>query len=94
MFVVSTIEADIKVQPKDLTKPPQVAVTEVIEEQYIDKVIADLGLVVSIYDVQTIEGGHIYPNDGAAYFKARFRLAVFRPFVGEVIVGKLVSSSK
>jgi DNA-directed RNA polymerase III subunit RPC8 len=36
----------------------------------------------------------IYPNDGAAYFKARFRLVVFRPFVGEVLTGTLVASSR
>jgi DNA-directed RNA polymerase subunit E'/Rpb7 len=40
------------------------------------------------------EGGHIYPNDGAAYFKARFRLVVFRPFIGEVLVGTLAACTK
>jgi len=40
------------------------------------------------------EGGHVYPNDGAAYFKARFRLVVFRPFVGEVLVGTLTACTK
>jgi DNA-directed RNA polymerase subunit E'/Rpb7 len=40
------------------------------------------------------EGGHVYPNDGAAYFKARFRLVIFRPFVGEVLVGTLTACTK
>lgn len=56
--------------------------------------IADLGLVVTLYDIQSIQGGFIYPNDGAAYFKVAFRVVVFRPFVGEVIVGKLKSCSR
>jgi DNA-directed RNA polymerase subunit E'/Rpb7 len=94
MFVLSTLEADVKVQPRDLNKPPLEAVTEVLEEQYLDKAVADLGLVTTIYDVLDIQGGHIYPNDGAAYFKAKFRLVIFRPFVGEVLVGKLTGCSK
>eukprot|EP00775_Hariotina_reticulata_P001173 gene1173-1511_t len=94
MFILTTIEADIRVHPKDLNKPPLIAVTDVIEQQYLDKVVPDLGLVITIYDIQHIKGGHVYPNDGAAYFKARFRCVVFRPFVGEVIVGKLQSCNK
>ncbi|KAF6262451.1 RNA polymerase III subunit Rpc25-domain-containing protein [Scenedesmus sp. NREL 46B-D3] len=94
MFILTTVEADVRVHPRDLNKPPLTAVTDVIEHQYLDKVIQDLGLVVSIYDIQQVQGGHIYPNDGAAYFKARFRCVVFRPFVGEVVVGKLLSCNK
>lgn len=94
MFILTAIEADIRVHPKDLNKPPLVAVSDVIEQQYLDKVVPDLGLVVTVYDITHIEGGHVYPNDGAAYFKARFRVVVFRPFVGEVLVGKLLSCNK
>lgn len=54
MFILTTVESDIRVHPKDLNKPPLVAVTDVIEQQFLDKVIPDLGLPVSIYDVQNI----------------------------------------
>jgi DNA-directed RNA polymerase III subunit RPC8 len=54
MFILTTIESDIRVHPKDLNKPPLVAVTDVIEQQYLDKVVPDLGLPVTIYDVQNI----------------------------------------
>ncbi len=65
-----------------------------IESRYIDKVIFNLGLVVSLYDIESITGGHIYPNDGAAYFKVVFRVVVFRPFTGEVLLGTLASCNK
>jgi DNA-directed RNA polymerase subunit E'/Rpb7 len=94
MFVLSKLEADVRVSPQDLIKPPLTAVTEVLEKDYLDRVIPELGLVVTIYDVLSVEGGHIYPNDGAAYFRVVFRLVVFRPFAGEVLVGKIVSCSK
>lgn len=53
-----------------------------------------MGLGITLYDVQSIEGGHIYPNDGAAHFRVRFRLVVFRPFAGEVLLGRLLSCNK
>lgn len=94
MFILAALEDDIKVLPQDLTKTPQDAVTEVIEQRFLDRVIADLGLVTTVYDIQSIEGGFVYPNDGAAYFRVKFRVVVFRPFVGEILVGKLKSCSK
>ncbi|PNW75723.1 hypothetical protein CHLRE_12g538400v5 [Chlamydomonas reinhardtii] len=94
MFIITQIEDQIRVQPADLTKAPLDAVTQVIEQRFVDKVIPNLGLVVSIYDVTNIEGGFVYPNDGAAFFTVQFRLVVFRPFIGEIIVGKLKSCSR
>ena len=58
------------------------------------QVVPGLGLVVTVYDILSVEGGFIYPSDGAAHFKAKFRLVVFRPYEGEVIVGKLKSCDK
>mmetsp|Transcript_8658 Transcript_8658/g.14927 ORF Transcript_8658/g.14927 Transcript_8658/m.14927 type:complete len:213 (-) Transcript_8658:614-1252(-) len=94
MFILSALEDELRVQPQDLHKSPQEAVTEVIEQRYIDRVLPELGLVVTLYDIQGIEGGFIYPNDGAAFFKVRFRLVVFRPFRGEVLIGRLKSCSR
>eukprot|EP00955_Chlamydomonas_euryale_P067611 359882-Chlamydomonas_euryale.AAC.3 len=70
MFILSSVEDDVRVKPEDLSKHPLDAVTDVLERQYLDKVLPGLGLAVTLYDVQSIEGGFIYPNDGAAYFKA------------------------
>jgi DNA-directed RNA polymerase subunit E'/Rpb7 len=94
MFVVTTIEDNIRVHPSELSKPPLKAVSDVIEKRYVDKVVANIGLVVTLYDVLDISGGFIYPNDGAANFKVKFRVVVFRPFPGEIIVGKLASCTK
>lgn len=33
----------------------------------------------------------MYPGDGAVHFEVQFRVVLFRPMVGEVIVGKLVA---
>ena len=94
MFLVSTIQDKIRVRPQDLAKPTLEAVTAEIERTYIDKVVRDLGLIITIFDILDIQGGFVFPSDGAAHFDTKFRVVVFKPFVGEVLVGKLQSCDK
>ena len=75
-----------------------------INRKYSNKVILDYGLCISFFDFIRIEPGKIYPGDGAShnegnqidfYFKlVEFRMILFRPVEGEVIVGKVLSSNK
>jgi len=90
MFVLCTLEDKLRVQPGDLGKPTLEAVTAEIERTYIDKVVPDLGLVITLY----VSGGYVFPSDGAAHFDTKFRLVVFKPFIGEVLVGKLKACDK
>ena len=58
------------------------------------QVLHDLGLVVTLYDILSITGGFIYPSDGAAHYIVAFRLVLFRPFVGQILTGRLAKSDK
>ncbi|GMH38365.1 hypothetical protein BSKO_06249 [Bryopsis sp. KO-2023] len=94
MFILSSLEDSVRVEPKDLSRPRLVAITSVIEQLMVDKVVADLGLVVTLYDVLSVESGYVHPSDGGARFLVRFRVVVFRPFPGEVIVARAKRASK
>lgn len=95
MFQVARLEdASVKILPENLGKPRLEAITQEIESLYIDKVIKDLGLVVTLYEIISIEGGTLYPGEGSAHFHVVFRVVVFRPFVGEVLEGKLKKADK
>jgi len=74
--------------------PRESATTAAIDAALLDRVIQGLGLCVTLFDVLEIETGEIYPNDGGVWFKAVFRMVVFRPFVGEVLVGKISRETK
>jgi len=56
---------------------------------YLDKVITNVGLVISLYDIIKIDGGLIHPGEGAPLFQCEFRLVVFKPVIGEVILGTI-----
>ncbi|CAI9288270.1 unnamed protein product [Lactuca saligna] len=64
-----------------------------LEALFLDKIIKDLGLCISVYDIQSIDGGFIFANEGAPTYTVKFRLIIFQPFVGEIISAKLKESN-
>jgi len=74
---------------QELGKPAEAAITAVLEKTFLDRVIAGLGLIVTLYDILEVDGGFVYHSDGGAHYRARFRVVVFRPFQEELIVGKV-----
>lgn len=89
MFYLSEIEHTLRLPPHLLNLPLHDAIKGELESLFLDKVISKLGLCVSVYDIKSIDGGFIFPGDGASTYTVRFRLIMFRPFIGEVISAKL-----
>ncbi|KAK9272080.1 hypothetical protein L1049_002449 [Liquidambar formosana] len=92
MFFLSLIEHTLRVPPHLLSLPLNKAIMGELEKLFLDKVIANLGLCISVYDIRSIDGGFIFPGDGASTYTVKFRLIMFRPFVGEIITAKLKES--
>ncbi|XAR61141.1 DNA-directed RNA polymerase [Bertholletia excelsa] len=92
MFYLSEIEHTLRLPPHLLDLPLQDAIKGQLEDLFLDKVIANLGLCISLYDIRSIDGGFIFPGDGASTYTVHFRLIMFRPFIGEVIGAKLKES--
>lgn len=62
---------------------------EQIEIKFSNKILLNVGLCIAFYDFINIEDPYIYPGAGSAIQLVRFRLVVFCPFIGEIIVGKI-----
>ncbi len=67
---------------------------EQIEIKYANRVLLHVGLCITFYDFISIGDPYLYPSEGSAIQIVRFRMVVFRPFVGEIITGRLVSSGR
>jgi DNA-directed RNA polymerase III subunit RPC8 len=52
-------------------------------------VLLDVGLCIGFYDFEEVGDPYVYPAEGACHQYVRFRLIVFRPFVGEAIIGRV-----
>lgn len=92
MFVLSVVEDDIRVAPAELSRPHVQAIGDAIRKIYLDKVLRNVGLCVSLFDIHSVQGGFIVPSDGGAHFTVVFRLLVFCPTPGEILLGKLIHS--
>ncbi|RVW54943.1 DNA-directed RNA polymerase III subunit RPC8 [Vitis vinifera] len=92
MFFLSLIEHTLRLPPHLLDLPLNEAIKGELESLFLDKVIANLGLCISVYDIRSIDGGFVFPGDGASTYTVEFRLVMFRPFVGEIITAKLKES--
>ncbi|KAH9729543.1 F4H5.12 protein [Citrus sinensis] len=77
MFYLSKIEHTLRLPPHLLRLPLNEAIKLELENVFLDK---------------EIEGGFVYPGEGASTHTVKFRLMVFRPFLGEIIAAKLKES--
>ena len=94
MFLACKFEDSVRIAPSELGKSSLEAVEAVLEATYLDRVIPDCGLVVSIFEITKVEGGFIYHSEGAVHFNVEFTLTVFRPLLGELVIGKLKKSNR
>jgi DNA-directed RNA polymerase III subunit RPC8 len=99
MFILSVLEDEVALHPSRFGKDRHVTeIRTLLEKKYIDRVIPDVGLVVALYDIISVRDAYIFPGDlkdsqGDAACTVRFRLAVFRPKVGELLLGRIVGST-
>ncbi|KAL7113023.1 hypothetical protein ACP275_04G037100 [Erythranthe tilingii] len=93
MFFLSELEHSLRLPPHLLNQPLDKAIKGELESLFLDTVIDKLGLCISVYDIRSIDGGFIFPGDGASTYTVKFRLVMFRPFLGEVISARLKEST-
>ena len=92
--MLCAIEDHVRIEPAHLGLSTASAIEQELKRLYLDKVVPDVGLVVSIRNVDSFRGGDVHVGDGGVHFKATFRLVVFRPYEGEVLLGQAHAATK
>jgi len=87
MFYLAEIEDYVRVEPKLFGLATIEAVKQQLKETYTDYISKEIGKVVSVVDVLEVGEGIIIPGDGAAYYKSRFKLLVWKPELQELVFG-------
>ncbi|KZT53403.1 hypothetical protein CALCODRAFT_501153 [Calocera cornea HHB12733] len=93
MFILARLKDTVPLHPQDFALDPIAALTREINKKYANKVLHDVGLCVVLFDVVECSEGKVRFGDGCLWHKLTFRMVVFRPFVGEVFVGEVKSST-
>jgi len=89
MFYLTEVQDHVRVDPKLFGLPTSEAVDQQLKETYADYYDKELGKVISIIEVLEVGEGVIIPGDGAAYYKSRFKLLVWKPELQELVFGTI-----
>ncbi|KAG6392795.1 hypothetical protein SASPL_147022 [Salvia splendens] len=89
MFFLSEIEHTLMLPPHLLNRPLDEAIKEQLDLIFLDKVSLSLSLSLSLYFLHLLT----YTLLADSYFLVKFRLVMFRPFVGEIITARLKEST-
>jgi len=90
MFYISEVEDHIRVDPKLFGLPTSEAIDKQLQETYTDYYDREIGRVISVIEIIEVGEGIIIPGDGAAYYKSRFKLLVWKPELHEEVYGKIL----
>ncbi|KAK0386190.1 hypothetical protein NLU13_6027 [Sarocladium strictum] len=93
MFILTKLADLVQIAPEDFSKRSIDAIEDNLNAKYSNKVIQKIGLCISLYDVLWTSEGLIGHGTGLVNVNVEFRMIVFRPFKGEVMLGKIRSST-
>jgi DNA-directed RNA polymerase subunit E' len=60
-----------------------------LRETYANYYSKELGKVVVVVEVISVGEGVLIPGDGAAYYRANFKIIVWKPEMQEIVFGKI-----
>lgn len=87
MFILSEISDLVRIPPHTFHIPIEHSIKNELNKKLANKVINNLGLVITVWDLLDIKDGLLKPGDGATFVETRFRCVVWKPFLGEILTG-------
>jgi DNA-directed RNA polymerase subunit E' len=89
MFYIVEIDDYVRVEPKLFGLSTMDAINNQLHETYTNYYDKELGKAVSVIEVLDVGEGVIIPGDGAAYYRSRFKLLVWKPILQELVYGSI-----
>ena len=91
MFVLAEMKDIVRIPPWKFKKKLNDTITDELNRKLANKVYLNVGLCIALNDITKIDESYIFPGDGASHTKVIFRYIIFRPFMEEIITGKIRS---
>lgn len=93
MYIIAEVEDVVRIPPSLFGFPLKEAALKVLRERYEGYLHPDLGIIITVFDVDVEELGRILPGDGATYHNTRFKVLSFKPQVKEIVEGIVVGAT-
>ncbi len=89
MFYLLEVENHVRVEPKHFGLPTNEAIEKQLSESYVDSISKELGYVLAVISVDSVDDGVIIPGDGAAYYRSVFKVLSWKPELHELVYGTI-----
>lgn len=93
MFQLAEIRHMVRIPPWNFGQSLNDAVIQELNKRLANKVVLNVGLCISLFDLTSLGDSYIFPGDGGSHTKVTFRYLVFRPFVEEIMEGTVKASN-
>lgn len=89
MFKLVDIQDTIRIPPTRFGDPPREALVTQILTRYGNRVLPEVGLVLTLYDITSVGEERLIPGDGGSHTSVTFRAVVYAPALGEVGLARI-----
>lgn len=90
MYELVSLRDTVRIPPQRFGEQIDKVALEILMKEYEGIIDPDLGVVISVVDVEDVEVGKLLPGDGAAFHKVLFSVLIFKPIQHEIIEGEVV----
>ncbi|XP_023025503.1 RNA polymerase III subunit H [Leptinotarsa decemlineata] len=94
MFILAEMTNVTRIPPGLFNLKLNDAIAGELNKKLANKVVLDVGLCIALFDIIELQESYILPGDGASHTRVKFRFIVFRPFMEEILIGKIRSCSQ
>ncbi|XP_078347084.1 DNA-directed RNA polymerase III subunit RPC8-like [Oculina patagonica] len=91
MFVLAEMKDTVRVKPWHFGVDLREAISTKLNKKLANKVVHNVGLCIVLHDITSIGDSYLFPGDGSSHTPVKFRFVVFRPFVDEILTGRIRS---
>ena len=90
MYKRLTIQDSVRVPPQHLGENVSDSVRDGLREEVEGDIVEDVGVVLGVETVNSVEGGDIEPEDAGIHYDVEYEALVFDPELHEVVNGEVV----
>nr|CAG4651320.1 EOG090X0DHL [Simocephalus serrulatus]SVE94495.1 EOG090X0DHL [Simocephalus serrulatus] len=94
MFVLALVKQTVRVPAEKFKRDIDQAIAEELNLKFANKVVLNVGLCIALWDIIKRGESFILPGDSGHHTKVEFRYVVFRPFMEQVLVGRIKNCDK
>ncbi len=90
MFELVEIEDTVQVPPERFEDSRKEAVLDILRENYEGLIDNELGVILSIIDVEKVETGKVVMGEASSYHNVVFKALIYKPMLHEITPGEVV----